>query len=161
MSNVYLRYCLKIRKTTTIVMIYLHWSLQPSDECRWLKVILICLQVSWIRKRDLHILTVGILTYTTDQRFQTVHRDGSDEWTLKISSPQLRDSGTYECQVSTESKISQAFNLSVVGWYIWHAFCIYLLSCRVWNNWLFLYLATKRAKLNTNVDKLRWFFVQF
>ncbi|XP_043524134.1 limbic system-associated membrane protein-like [Frieseomelitta varia] len=70
--------------------------------------------VSWIRKRDLHILTVGILTYTTDQRFQTVHRDGSDEWTLKISSPQLRDSGTYECQVSTESKISQAFNLSVV-----------------------------------------------
>ncbi|KOX69100.1 Hemicentin-2 [Melipona quadrifasciata] len=71
-------------------------------------------EVSWIRKRDLHILTVGILTYTTDQRFQTVHRDGSDEWTLKISSPQLRDSGTYECQVSTESKISQAFNLSVV-----------------------------------------------
>ncbi|XP_068984558.1 uncharacterized protein [Bombus flavifrons] len=70
--------------------------------------------VSWIRKRDLHILTVGILTYTNDQRFQSLHRDGSDEWTLRISSPQVRDSGTYECQVSTESKISQAFNLSVV-----------------------------------------------
>ncbi|KAF7385620.1 hypothetical protein HZH68_014050 [Vespula germanica] len=70
--------------------------------------------VSWIRKRDLHILTVGILTYTNDQRFQSLHGDGSDEWTLKISSPQVRDSGTYECQVSTEPKISQAFNLSVV-----------------------------------------------
>ncbi|XP_046678212.1 uncharacterized protein LOC124366048 isoform X1 [Homalodisca vitripennis] len=70
--------------------------------------------VSWIRKRDLHILTVGILTYTNDQRFQSLHSDGTDEWTLKVSSPQLRDSGTYECQVSTEPKISQAFKLNVV-----------------------------------------------
>ncbi|XP_063991216.1 hemicentin-2-like isoform X2 [Diachasmimorpha longicaudata] len=71
--------------------------------------------VSWIRKRDLHILTVGILTYTNDQRFQAMHSDGSDEWTLKVTSPQVRDSGTYECQVSTEPKISQAYKLSVVG----------------------------------------------
>jgi Immunoglobulin I-set domain len=72
-------------------------------------------QVSWIRKRDLHILTVGILTYTNDQRFQSLHSDGSDEWTLRISSPQTRDSGVYECQVSTEPKISSAFRLSVVS----------------------------------------------
>ena len=72
-------------------------------------------QVSWIRKRDLHILTVGILTYTNDQRFQSLHSEGSDEWTLRISSPQPRDSGTYECQVSTEPKISQGFRLNVVG----------------------------------------------
>ncbi|KAF2878904.1 hypothetical protein ILUMI_27264 [Ignelater luminosus] len=71
--------------------------------------------VSWIRKRDLHILTVGILTYTNDQRFQSLHTDGSDEWTLKVTSPQTRDSGIYECQVSTEPKISQAFKLNVVG----------------------------------------------
>ncbi|CAB0035031.1 unnamed protein product [Trichogramma brassicae] len=70
--------------------------------------------VSWIRKRDLHILTVGILTYTNDQRFQSLHSDGSDEWTLKISSPQVRDSGVYECQVSTEPKISLAYKLNVV-----------------------------------------------
>ncbi|XP_053691317.1 uncharacterized protein LOC128739841 [Sabethes cyaneus] len=70
--------------------------------------------VSWIRKRDLHILTVGILTYTNDQRFQSLHTDGSDEWTLRITSPQARDSGVYECQVSTEPKISQAFRLNVV-----------------------------------------------
>ena len=53
------------------------------------------------------------MTYTNDQRFQSIH--GSDEWTLKISSPQIRDSGIYECQVSTEPKISQAFRLAVVG----------------------------------------------
>nr|XP_029718413.1 hemicentin-1-like isoform X1 [Aedes albopictus]XP_029718414.1 hemicentin-1-like isoform X1 [Aedes albopictus]XP_029718415.1 hemicentin-1-like isoform X1 [Aedes albopictus]XP_029718416.1 hemicentin-1-like isoform X1 [Aedes albopictus] len=70
--------------------------------------------VSWIRKRDLHILTVGILTYTNDQRFQSLHTEGSDEWTLRITSPQARDSGVYECQVSTEPKISQAFRLNVV-----------------------------------------------
>lgn len=72
-------------------------------------------QVSWIRKRDLHILTVGILTYTNDQRFQSLHQEGSDEWALKISSPQPRDSGTYECQVSMEPKISKAFRLMVIG----------------------------------------------
>ncbi|RZF36322.1 hypothetical protein LSTR_LSTR006586 [Laodelphax striatellus] len=70
--------------------------------------------VSWIRKRDLHILTVGVLTYTNDARFQSLHSEGTDEWTLKVTSPQLRDSGTYECQVSTEPKISLAFRLNVV-----------------------------------------------
>ncbi|KAI5722125.1 hypothetical protein M8J76_004026 [Diaphorina citri] len=69
--------------------------------------------VSWIRKRDLHILTVGILTYTNDLRFTSLHSDGSDEWTLKIASSQLRDSGTYECQVSTEPKISIGYKLNV------------------------------------------------
>ncbi|CAG9804985.1 unnamed protein product [Chironomus riparius] len=70
--------------------------------------------VSWIRKRDLHILTVGILTYTNDQRYQSLHADSSDEWTLRITSPQPRDSGIYECQVSTEPKISLAFRLTVI-----------------------------------------------
>ena len=55
--------------------------------------------VSWIRKRDLHILTIGIMTYTNDQRFQSEHVDGSNVWTLKVLSPQPRDNGIYECQV--------------------------------------------------------------
>ncbi len=78
------------------------------------------MQVSWIRKGDLHILTVGILTYTNDQRFQTLHSDGTDEWTLRISSTEVEDSGTYECQVSTEPKISSAFKLNVVSKYLKH-----------------------------------------
>lgn len=73
------------------------------------------MQVSWIRKRDLHILTVGILTYTNDQRFQSIHTEGSEEWILKVTSPQIRDNGIYECQISTEPKMSQGFLLNVVG----------------------------------------------
>lgn len=71
--------------------------------------------MSWIRKRDLHIMTIGILTYTNDQRYQAIHTEGSDEWSLRVTSPQPRDSGVYECQVSTEPKISQAYRLNVVG----------------------------------------------
>ncbi|KAI8046516.1 V-set and immunoglobulin domain-containing protein 10 [Drosophila gunungcola] len=70
--------------------------------------------VSWIRQRDLHILTIGIMTYTNDQRFLARHIDNSDEWVLKIVSVQPRDAGIYECQVSTEPKISLAYKLIVV-----------------------------------------------
>lgn len=73
--------------------------------------------VSWIRKRDLHILTIGIMTYTNDQRFLARHTDNSDEWVLKVVSVQPRDVGVYECQVSTEPKISQAYKLTVVSEY--------------------------------------------
>lgn len=73
------------------------------------------LQVSWIRKRDLHILTAGILTYTSDARFQVMRPDKSDNWTLQIKFPQERDSGIYECQVNTEPKMSLPFRLNVIG----------------------------------------------
>ncbi|MPC49550.1 hypothetical protein E2C01_043357 [Portunus trituberculatus] len=72
-------------------------------------------KVTWLRKRDAHVLTVGLFSYTSDQRFTPLHSEGSPDWVLKITSPQKRDSGIYECQVSTEPKISRAFNLSVVG----------------------------------------------
>lgn len=61
----------------------------------------LCLsQVSWVRRRDWHILTSGVLTYTNDERFQVAHTEGSDDWTLQIKYVQKRDNGTYECQVS-------------------------------------------------------------
>lgn len=72
-------------------------------------------QVSWMRKRDLHILTAGVLTYTSDQRFQVIHPENSDNWTLLIKFAQPRDAGIYECQVNTEPKMSLAFQLNVVG----------------------------------------------
>ena len=73
------------------------------------------LQVSWIRHRDIHILTVGSYTYTSDQRFQAIHRKNSDEWTLQIKWAQKRDGGMYECQISTQPVKSFFVNLSVVG----------------------------------------------
>lgn len=73
------------------------------------------LQVSWIRKRDLHILTFGQVTYTNDARFSVIKSASGDMWTLRIRSVQLRDAGLYECQVSSEPKISKAVRLKVVG----------------------------------------------
>ena len=73
------------------------------------------LQVSWIRKRDLHILTFGPVSYTNDARFSVVKSASGDTWTLRIRTVQLRDAGMYECQVSSEPKISRAVRLKVVG----------------------------------------------
>ncbi|XP_066981548.1 neurotrimin-like [Macrobrachium rosenbergii] len=70
--------------------------------------------VSWMRSRDLHLLTVGRFTYTSDQRFQALHQIGSDDWLLKIHYVQHRDEGAYECQVSTTPPLSAIVWLAVV-----------------------------------------------
>lgn len=72
-------------------------------------------QVSWIRHRDLHILTVSTYTYTTDLRFQTTHHRTTDEWTLQIKWVQKRDAGSYDCQVSSQPIKSYSVNLNVIG----------------------------------------------
>ncbi|XP_066249389.1 neurotrimin [Euwallacea similis] len=72
-------------------------------------------QVSWIRRRDWHILSSGVFTYTNDERFQILHAEGSDDWTLQIKYVQKRDNGTYECQISSSQGIVSHFaNLQIV-----------------------------------------------
>ncbi len=56
-------------------------------------------QVSWIRRRDLRILSIGKIRYTRDDRFTPLHDEGNDVWALKISDARMSDSGEYECQV--------------------------------------------------------------
>ncbi|PSN47246.1 hypothetical protein C0J52_24964 [Blattella germanica] len=73
------------------------------------------LQVSWVRHRDIHLLTVGRYTYTSDQRFRAIHHPHSEDWTLQIKYPQHRDSGIYECQISTTPHMSHFIHLNVVG----------------------------------------------
>ncbi|KAL0278416.1 UNVERIFIED_CONTAM: hypothetical protein PYX00_000244 [Menopon gallinae] len=70
--------------------------------------------VSWVRHRDIHLLTVGRYTYTSDQRFQSIHSPQTEDWTLQVRYPQRRDSGMYECQVSTTPPIGHSMHLSVV-----------------------------------------------
>ncbi|XP_063822755.1 hemicentin-1-like [Ostrinia nubilalis] len=70
--------------------------------------------VSWVRHRDIHLLTVGRYTYTSDQRFEAQHKPRSEEWALRIRSPQRRDSGQYECQISTTPPIGHAVFLNIV-----------------------------------------------
>ncbi|XP_049787827.1 uncharacterized protein LOC126191123 [Schistocerca cancellata] len=71
--------------------------------------------VSWVRRRDWHILTSGLFTYTNDERFQVAHSTDED-WSLQIKYVQKRDNGTYECQVATGAgTMSHYFNLHVVA----------------------------------------------
>ncbi|XP_076063782.1 protein amalgam-like [Oratosquilla oratoria] len=70
--------------------------------------------VTWLRRHDVHVLTVGLFPYTTDDRFSAHRSEDSDEWTLRIASVKVGDSGIYECQVSTEPKISKSFRLQVI-----------------------------------------------
>ncbi|XP_058808604.1 zwei Ig domain protein zig-8-like [Phymastichus coffea] len=72
-------------------------------------------EISWIRRRDWHVLTSSTFTYTSDERFQVLHLEGSDDWTLQLKYVQERDNGTYECQVSRSTGIlSHYVNLNVV-----------------------------------------------
>ncbi|CAD1480103.1 unnamed protein product, partial [Heterotrigona itama] len=70
--------------------------------------------VSWVRHRDIHLLTVGRYTYTSDQRFEALHLPHAEEWTLRIRYPQRKDSGIYECQISTTPPIGHPVYLTIV-----------------------------------------------
>ena len=70
--------------------------------------------VVWLRERDLHILTYDVFTYTSEDQFESLHSNDSDEWVLKIRHSQAKDSGTYACQVSSEPYISQDYHLNII-----------------------------------------------
>lgn len=73
-------------------------------------------QVSWIRTKDLHILTSAAHTFSADSRFEAAHSGGSRNfWGLRLRGAKEDDSGRYECQVNTDPKISLAINLTVTG----------------------------------------------
>uniref|UniRef100_A0A8D8RXK3 Ig-like domain-containing protein n=1 Tax=Cacopsylla melanoneura TaxID=428564 RepID=A0A8D8RXK3_9HEMI len=69
--------------------------------------------VSWIRRKDYHLLTVGPTTYTGDQRFQALHVK-QENWMLQIKYVLKRDAGVYECQVSSHPPMSLFLELRVV-----------------------------------------------
>ncbi|XP_050691458.1 hemicentin-2-like [Eriocheir sinensis] len=72
-------------------------------------------QVSWVRRRDWHILTSGTLTYTREERYGVHHPEGSNEWTLAIKYVELQDAGMYECQIVTGGGVvSHLVNLVVL-----------------------------------------------
>ncbi|XP_042232001.1 uncharacterized protein LOC121872933 [Homarus americanus] len=70
--------------------------------------------ISWIRNRDSHILTVDRYTFIADERFQAWHEPDTETWTLQVKYVQERDAGRYECQVSTEPKMSHFVHFHVV-----------------------------------------------
>ncbi|XP_063587130.1 hemicentin-2-like isoform X1 [Penaeus indicus] len=69
--------------------------------------------VSWVRGRDIRLLTTGSITYTSDTRFVPFNPSGGQQWILKIHYVRLTDAGSYLCQVSTTPPITHAINLTV------------------------------------------------
>jgi len=70
--------------------------------------------VSWVRHRDINLLTVGTDTYTPDRRFRGLHVPNSPEWTLQIKASTLEDAGDYECQLSSTPLRTHVVRLRVI-----------------------------------------------
>ncbi|XP_066979064.1 leucine-rich repeats and immunoglobulin-like domains protein 1 isoform X2 [Macrobrachium rosenbergii] len=70
--------------------------------------------VSWIRRRDYHLLTVGAQSYSSDERFQVRYVKDESDWQLHIRYVQVRDDGVYECQISSHPPISLFATLHVL-----------------------------------------------
>lgn len=70
--------------------------------------------ISWMRHRDLHLLTVGRYTYTSDQRFSAHHVPLTHYWQLRINNVTYEDAGRYECQISTTPPTGHQIDLRVV-----------------------------------------------
>ena len=90
--------------------------------------------MSWVRHRDVHILTAGEQTFTSDQRFSSKHNT-EDQWVLLIKYVQVccqttcllagitnlpnqlqeRDAGIYECQIPTQPPQSYPITLNIIG----------------------------------------------
>ncbi|XP_014665723.1 PREDICTED: uncharacterized protein LOC106807778 isoform X2 [Priapulus caudatus] len=71
-------------------------------------------QVSWIRRHDLQILTIGEMTFTPDKRFRVIHESGSTDWTLQLKHAKQEDAGIYECQVSSNPTVSLLVSLTIL-----------------------------------------------
>nr|XP_027215572.1 uncharacterized protein LOC113808365 [Penaeus vannamei] len=96
--------------------------------------------VSWIRRRDHHLITVGANTYSNDERFQVTFSEKlqmlhsksvpckepcnhhapsqklspSKDWTLHVHYAQPRDAGMYECQLSAHPPMGVFTTLNVI-----------------------------------------------
>lgn len=71
--------------------------------------------MSWIRHRDLHILSVGAATYTSDDRFLVVPDKVTGDWALRLMYARPRDSGQYDCQVSSTPAFGRTIHLEIIG----------------------------------------------
>lgn len=76
--------------------------------------------MSWIRRRDFQLLTVGLSTYSSDDRFLVEHARHMGHWSLRIKSVRDEDKGLYECQLSIHPTQSIFIELKVIGKFFLH-----------------------------------------
>ncbi|CAL1292649.1 unnamed protein product, partial [Larinioides sclopetarius] len=111
--------------------------------------------VSWIRKKDFHLLSVGDEVFTTDQRFQVFHIEKAHLWILEIHNSKFIDSGIYECQINTYPQMSNIFRLNILALeaHISEGSILYIekdtpidLNCCLKNNFGTIYLKWQKNK---------------
>lgn len=73
--------------------------------------------VTWIRRKDYSLLSVGLVTYSADSRFFSAHGRHVKDWALHIRFATSADGGYYECQVPTHPPTSIFFKLVLVAAY--------------------------------------------
>ncbi|CAL4068335.1 unnamed protein product, partial [Meganyctiphanes norvegica] len=70
--------------------------------------------VSWLRQMGHHILTVGSVTLSSDQRVHLIHHKDSQVWMLQVRRTHQRDSGIYKCMVNTDPPMGILHHLHVI-----------------------------------------------
>ncbi|XP_053973470.1 neural cell adhesion molecule 2-like isoform X2 [Hylaeus anthracinus] len=73
--------------------------------------------ITWVKRRDRRLLTVGTSTHSIDNRFVVMH--SSTDWALQIRAVTPQDAGIYECQVTSHPvqrnfvrlKITEAYSI--------------------------------------------------
>lgn len=89
-------------------------SLGRTATLRCKTVNLIKKSVSWLRRKDVKLLSVGTYLYTTDSRLAVRQDLSGGEWQLVIRDVAFSDAGEYECQVNTSPVLSHTISLAVV-----------------------------------------------
>ena len=84
-------------------------------------------KVSWIRNKDGYMLYIGTTKFVDDDRFDLLPGNGNPadfstskggvDVTLRLRRVKDIDQGNFECQISTEPKLSKIFTLNVIGEY--------------------------------------------
>jgi len=70
--------------------------------------------VSWMRLRDINLLTINEETNTKDKRIKAIHVPDTELWSLRIQDTKLSDTGAYECQVTTDTETATQVHLKVL-----------------------------------------------
>lgn len=65
---------------------------------------------------EIHLITVGLQTYSSDSRYSIEFKEPND-WQLLIQYSNERDEGIYECQISSHPPLVYVIYLSVIGKY--------------------------------------------
>lgn len=89
-------------------------SLGRSATLKCKTVNLIKQSVSWLRHKDVKLLSVGTFLYTTDPRMLVRQDLSAGEWQLVIRDVRYSDAGQYECQINTSPVLSHTLKLTVV-----------------------------------------------